>query len=239
MADGDAESGREDPDRRMRQGFELRPGQVSEELADLGDRVVVVVDGRPVESAWAFDSVLAPLPPAEVSLGFDGWEVETEGDVFDPATPTLMDFRTPQHGGLRFVYVLPVSARRALVEHTRFGSEAAPDADGVPRYLEDVLRAGSFIVLRREAGILSLQPRFPSPRSGRVVPIGNRGGLLKASTGYAYARIQRDSAAIARSLVRDGHPFDRPRTRARHRFLDATLLGLISNRPPCGGSGFR
>ena len=142
-----------------------------------------------------------------------------------------MDFRTPQHGGLRFVYVLPVSARRALVEHTRFGSEAAPDPDGVPRYLEDVLGAGSFIVLRREAGILPLQPRFPSPRSGRVVPIGNRGGLLKASTGYAYARIQRDSAAIARSLVRDGHPFDRPRTRARHRFLDATLLELIRTDP--------
>ncbi len=64
-----------------------------------------------------------------------------------------------------------------------------------------------------------------------MVPIGNRGGLLKASTGYAYARIQRDSAAIARSLVRDGHPFDRPKTRARHRFLDATLLELIRTDP--------
>ena len=41
----------------------------------------------------------------------------------------------------------------------------------------------------------------------RVLAIGARGGLVKASTGYAYQRIQRDSAAIAVSLVRRGHPF--------------------------------
>ena len=113
------ESGREDPDRPDAQGFELRPGQVGGAGRDLGDRVVVVVDGRPVESAWAFDSVLAPLPPAEGSLGFDGWEVDNlKGTSSIRADrPCLMDFRT--HGGLRFPERLLPASPRALVEHTR------------------------------------------------------------------------------------------------------------------------
>lgn len=41
-----------------------------------------------------------------------------------------------------------------------------------------------------------------------VVPIGARAGRVRASTGYGYDRIQWHSAAIARSLVRHGHPFD-------------------------------
>jgi lycopene beta-cyclase len=64
-----------------------------------------------------------------------------------------------------------------------------------------------------------------------VVAIGARAGLIKASTGYAYQRIQRDSAAIARSLVRHGHPYDLPRSRFRHRLMDALLLDVLNQEP--------
>jgi hypothetical protein len=37
--------------------------------------------------------------------------------------------------------------------------------------------------------------------------IGAAGGMVKAGTEYAFSRIQRDSADIAESLVRHGHPF--------------------------------
>ncbi len=37
--------------------------------------------------------------------------------------------------------------------------------------------------------------------------IGTRGGRMKASTGYAFLRIQHDPAAIVRSLELHGHPF--------------------------------
>ena len=51
------------------------------------------------------------------------------------------------------------------------------------------------------------------------------------STGYAYQRIQRDSAAIAASLHRHGHPHDRPHPRRRHRLLDAILLDVLDRDP--------
>jgi lycopene beta-cyclase len=143
-----------------------------------------------------------------------------------------MDFRTDQDGEIRFVYVLPSGPRRALVEHTRFGAGAPVDADGpLHDYLTGVTRVGAYRVLRREGGRLPLGPPVPRPAVGHVVPIGVPGGMLKASTGYAYARIQRDSAAIARSLLTAGHPFAPTGGHRRHAVLDAVLLDVLAAEP--------
>ncbi len=157
--------------------------------------------------------------------------------VFDPATPTLFDFRTPQGDGARFVYLLPDDPHRALVELTEFVPRGAqpptPAARGaaLAGYLRDVLRGGDHEILRTESAVLPLRAYPPARGSGRVLAIGAQGGLVKASTGYAYQRIQRDSAAIARSLAWRGHPFDIPPPRRRHRLLDAVLLDVLDRDP--------
>ncbi|HET9899881.1 MAG TPA: lycopene cyclase family protein [Actinomycetes bacterium] len=194
---------------------------------------VVRVDGRPVMARWVFDSVTAaPDSQARAWLAFTGWDVRTTEDRFDPAVATLMDFRTPQDGEARFVYVLPSAARRALVEHTRFGSGRPFDGEAALRsYLDDVVRAGPYDVIRREGGRLPLRSVSRPSHTGHVLPIGIRGGQLKASTGYAFTRIQRDSAAIARSLTECRHPFALPIPRRRHAFLDALLLDVLAAEP--------
>lgn len=214
-------------------GFRPLHGHV-ESVRDTPDGAEVVVDGRPVRARGAFDSVLDPpaatSPPAVLS--FTGWEVETDVDEFDPV-PVLLDFRIPQDGEARFVYVLPSGPRRVLVEHTRFAGDAdAVDTGGaLADYLERVVGVRSYRVVRREGGVLPLRVPTPRPGTGHVLPIGVRGGMLKTSTGYAYARIQQDSAAIASSLARHGHPFDLPQARRRHRFLDAVLLDVLVHEP--------
>jgi lycopene beta-cyclase len=212
--------------------FRLERGHV-DAVEDTGDGAVVHVEGRPVETEWAFDSVTPTAGPSPVAwLTFTGWEVQTAIDVFDPAVPTLMDFRTPQGGEVRFVYVLPSGPRRALVEHTRFGGRTPFDGDGaLGGYLRDVVRAGGIRVLRREGGHLPLRPPVHRRPRGHILPIGIPGGMLKASTGYAYSRIQRDSARIARSLDALGHPFSAPAGRRRHAFLDSVLLDVLAAEP--------
>ena len=73
-----------------------------------------------------------------------GWSRRTL-PTFDPNSATLMDFRVAQHGEVRFVYVLPLDARRALVEYTLFSpqllSSEAYDA-GLRGYLGEVLKLG-------------------------------------------------------------------------------------------------
>ncbi len=68
---------------------------------------------------------------------------------------------------------------------------------------------------------------FPRRLSQHVMAIGTRGGLVKPSSGYAFQRIQNDSAAIVESLISYGHPFQVPTTPARYRLFDTLLLQLM------------
>jgi lycopene beta-cyclase len=63
-----------------------------------------------------------------------------------------------------------------------------------------------------------------------VVAIGSGAGMLKASTGYAFGRIQRDSAALADSLSLTGIPA-RPAERQRFRRLDRIFLRAVASDP--------
>jgi lycopene beta-cyclase len=169
-------------------------------------------------------------------MAFTGWEVACPEPVFDQRTPTLFDFRGGC-GPAGFVYVLPYGPRRALVEATEFvprGRRPSPGdarAAAVSGYLRDVVGAGRYETLHTESAVLPLRIGTGPRGAGRVLTIGARGGLIKASTGYAYSRIQRDCAAIARSLTRHDHPHDRPPPSRRHRLLDAVLLEAIRRDP--------
>jgi lycopene beta-cyclase len=58
-----------------------------------------------------------------LNQSFIGWTIETEEDVFDEKTMTLMDFNRNQKDETRFIYVLPFSSRKALVEYTLFSEK--------------------------------------------------------------------------------------------------------------------
>jgi lycopene beta-cyclase len=222
-------------------GFEVRDGRV-ESVRDGAEVGEVVVDGTAVRAGWVFDSITRPPPgtAADARLAFTGWEIQSTRPVFEPQIPVLFDFRIRHAGGARFGYVLPDGSHRALVELTEFVPRHADPPTAAERghalgaYLRDVLDCPGYRVIRTESAVLPLRVRPPSRRRGRgrVLAIGARAGLVKASTGYAYQRIQRDSEAIARSLARYGHPFDLPVTRRRHRLLDAVLLELLDRDPP-------
>ncbi len=198
-----------------------------------------------VRACWVFDSAgvatTGAMPRAWAYLDVLGDHVTADSEAFDTATPTLMDFRTAQDDGLAFIYVLARSARTALVEHTRFavgrrpGDEPDDDATAARARaaLDDVEGALTAPVRHRpaESGRIPLATDPPTPPTAHVIPIGPPAGMVKASTGYAWTRIQRHSAALADSLVRTGHPFDVSPLRARHRALDALLLEVIRDEP--------
>jgi lycopene beta-cyclase len=216
------------------QGFTLEPGHV--EVTPDG---VALVDGRRVDASWVFDSVTHQPPgiDADARLAFTGWRIQAPAPVFDPDTPTLFDFRVPQGDGARFVYVLPDDATHALVELTEFVPRHAipPTADeriaALTQYTHRTLGIEHPTVLGTESAVVPLRV-YPPPRAyGRVVAIGARAGLVKASTGYAYERIQADSRAIAASLGQHGHPFATLAARRRYRLLDAVLLRVLDQDP--------
>ena len=196
-----------------------------------------------VNARWVFDSVgvdSSPTPRApEAHLDFLGLHVECLADVFDPGAVTLMDFRTDQSAGLSFMYVLPTSTRSALVERTTFvvaGAELPQAIDPrheahVRDYLESQLGACGYRITGREVGTIPLERRPPARPVGALIPIGARAGMVKASTGYGFERIQRHSAAIAACLARGRSPARAAPVHRWHRALDHALLRVIGDDP--------
>ncbi len=216
---------------------EFLQGQV-ERIQDGKDTASVCVDGECYRADWVFDSRFNPanLRPDStryhyLNLLFRGWEIETVQDVFDPEVMTLLDFRTPQKGDTRFFYILPFSPRQALVEYTLFtaGRSGRDESElALREYLQGTLGVQDYQVLRSESGLIPVtdQP-FPRRAGQRVMNIGTRAGRIKPTTGYAFTRIQQDSAAIVASLEAFGHPFAVPQDSARYQLYDTILLQIM------------
>lgn len=179
---------------------------------------------------------------------FEGWEIETQNDCFDPFNAKLMDFRTSQEFGFAFVYVLPFSEKRALIELTYFSEKlVAPSQypESIKKYLSDhydlelndetknnkTKSGGSYQILNTESGVIPMVD-LPFKNTDTVAKfnIGLQSGIAKASTGYAFSRIQRDVSEIATSLI-DGNPIKRSRSPFRFRYYDMLMLHIISEHP--------
>lgn len=197
--------------------------------------VVRVDDQFSYAGKWVFDSRFIPSEPGFDSTRcqyfrqhFQGWVIESEADVFDPQVPIFMDFRTSQQNALGFCYVLPFSRRQALVEHVQMGQAQAAQGPLLKAYIENVLGIGRYRVVSREGGT---NPLTNHPFARQIGPhqlsIGTRGGRVKPSSGYAFMRIQHDSAAVVRSLVESGHPFDLPADPRFYRLCDALMLRVM------------
>lgn len=161
----------------------------------------------------AFDS----RPPVGLSKSawvqrFQGFELETKTPMFDVNRATLMDFSVSTDadsaaGRVHFIYVLPLSDRRALVEDTWFApvDDACDDLDyqaQIGAYLKRRFGLEDYNILHREQGALPMDPELrPAKSSGRLIRIGAGGGMARASSGYAFFETQRACDAIAEKLA--------------------------------------
>ena len=213
-------------------------GEARRVSTDLGDHDVnLVFDGRP-----AVENMKPPRGSGEISLlqSFAGLVVESSEAAFDPETATLMDFGAGDSPELSFVYVLPFSRRRALVESTAFSGDAITRAEHgrrVENYLEKLV-AGAYTVKSRESGCIPMTTRkFPRTLDERHVMIGAAGGATRPSSGYAFVHILRQSENIANSLMRGGQTFRRPIPR-KYEILDAVFLDALEYSPALARESF-
>lgn len=198
-----------------------------------GSRSRVWASGQSYTGKWVFDSrfrIAKLRTDCEdyrlLRQHFKGWIIETPDDRFDPEIVTFLDFRTPQKGEPRFFYVLPFSGTQALVEcvflsHADYGP-------ALEEYIHSNLGVQEFRILAQEGGVNPLTDFDFARRLGpRVMAIGTAGGRVKPTSGYAFTRIQKDSAAIVQSLVQNCHPFGVPANPGFFRLCDAIILKIM------------
>jgi lycopene beta-cyclase len=212
-----------------------------EAIEDGAESARVIVNREGVTGSWVFDSTQRARTFEDdgryhqMKLHFKGWEIETPHPAFDPSAATFLDFRTPQKGATRFFYVLPFDERHALVEYTLFSNMPLLPREyeqAMQHYLRAVLRIAVYQITRQESGVIPItdQP-YLRRLGGRVMSIGMRGGRIKPSTGFAFMRVQSDSAAIVQSLLHYEQPFEVPADSARYRLYDSMLLDIMEREP--------
>lgn len=159
----------------------------------------VVIDARGSERDARGGRGYQKFVGLELALADDGpWEL-----------PVVMDASVEQSEGFRFVYVLPFSRRRVLVEDTVYSDDALVDADAYSRRVAAYVEAnGARVdrVLRREIGVLPLplddEKRADEERGGPLA-IGYRGGFFHGVTGYSLAEAARVARTVAHTRTRE------------------------------------
>ncbi|MGI4824528.1 MAG: lycopene cyclase family protein [Janthinobacterium lividum] len=233
----------------VHQALAARPAQftvVRQEVSSLENTPSGVrartTDGQEFTARYAFDS----RPPAMerqpekyhyLLQHFVGWEIETDHDVFNPEVVEFMDFRGEQHHEARFIYVLPFSPRKALVEYTLFSAEVLAKSDyeeHIRAHLQQKLglTAGQYRLVAEEVGAIPMTDHpLPARVGERIINLGTRAGRAKPSTGYAFQRIQAQSARLVAALATTGQPpHDPAGDQWQFRLFDTLLLDIMQRR---------
>lgn len=194
-------------------------------------------------------NIIDTRPPKAVVSGgstlwqsFYGLEIECKVAIFDALTLDLMNFLDPDPRHVPFVYVLPVTPTRALIELTVFGAQPLGRNDlGEQLYtaVAKLVNGAAYKTLRSEHGILPMGLNdSPLPSHNSYVRVGVMAGSARPSTGYSFQRIQLWAHECAFSLVRHRRPTPHRPDPLPLRLMDQIFLEGLRADPIRGGAIF-
>jgi lycopene beta-cyclase len=185
-----------------------------------------VFDSR-VESNDSDQSILKQV--------FIGIRIKVSEPLFDPKKWGLMDFETRSSNGFDFIYTLPFSTHEALIEYTAYTTEERSEEEllkELQEFLNQKYGSIAYDIQFQESGKIPMSTRnFFSSVSPRHIPIGTAAGWTKPSTGYTFAPIQENCAAIVASLERGELTSLHFPRKSRFVFYDNILLTIAHRWP--------
>jgi lycopene beta-cyclase len=172
---------------------------------------------------------------------FKGWLIETEDSSFNPKQFTMMDFRPANNRHTAFMYVLPYSEKRAMVEYTLFTQELLPDdlyEKRLRAYIRDEIGVEHYSIQDTEQGVIPMTDYHVQRDSKkRIIKIGAAGGWIKPSSGYSFRASEKKADRIVLNL-KNGLPPQHKLISAKHRFYDRVLLHILCEKNHLGPTLF-
>jgi len=225
--------------------FEIIYGEVQSISSD-NSGATLFLNNEAIQCRYIFNSIVFKKPP--ISNGqfyllqhFKGWMIRSASSFFNVDQATLMDFRPLQDHGTSFVYVMPFSPTEALVEYTMFTTALLKEEEyenELKNYIRDFLGITEFEIVEKEFGIIPMTNFRFSRKNGNILNIGTAGGKTKASSGYTFRFIQKDTADILRSLEQNNHPFSSAGYSGRFNWYDSVLLNILTHKSVPGDEVF-
>ena len=160
---------------------------------------------------------------------FIGWTIETKSESFDDNKITFMDFSVDQKDEIRFMYILPFSKNKALVEYTLFSKEIIADNEyekEIKSYLKKNNIQG-YTIKEKEKGMIPMTcyPFFEN-NTDTYFQIGTAGGWSKPSTGYTIKNSIKKIDVIVESL-KQNKPLSKIRFKNRFWYYDLLFLDVL------------
>lgn len=191
-------------------GFEIALGERVAKVSESSHGCVVETSRRELRADFVFDArglTAEMVGASHVVQRFAGRRIVTRHDAFEPNVATLMDVQRDTSDGFHFYYILPFTAREALVENTYFArapiAAARIDAE-LDAYVARRFGAEIGAATYREIGAIPMNAaRTSVARTRRIVPIGLRGGCARPGSGYTFHRVAIQTAAIADAFASD------------------------------------
>jgi len=214
-------------------------------LEEQKDGVHIIGEENNYSTRHVFDSRLpenfSPENSINILQHFKGWFIETENEVFDPDQFCMMDYNHTKTPETAFMYILPFSKTKALVEYTYFTPNLVDEETyerELESYLKNVLKISSYTIEEVERGIIPMTTYpFHSNSSDKITKIGTSGGWVKPSTGYSFKNAERFSLKIIDNIKSNRKP-DYHMFRKRYKHYDKMFLYVLSEHNTYGKTLF-
>ena len=194
----------------------------------------IIADGR----TFTFDAVIDAAFDVRNSQSmmwqsFAGVWISTESAHFDPTVALLMDLKeSSTEAPVGFLYILPISTRTALVEHTTFSPTPMHKSYHIDRCFEWIREnvQGGMQIGETEAGRIPMGLYTSTPHQ---LAVGSGAGVIRPATGYAFARAQEHAQQVARSIL-SLNPAPAPHYPIWLSTADSLFLRALLNTPERG-----
>ena len=198
--------------------------------------VEILTNVNSYQSKYFFSSVLidnnykSSLKYPLLNQHFIGWFVETKDSFFDSEKATFMDFSVDQKQNTRFMYVLPFSKNKALLEYTLFSKDLLAEEEyehEIELYMSK-MGITDYSILKKEQGNIPMTVYpFWKDNEKRVLFIGTAGGWTKASTGYTFKNSIKKAEEVVSFLKKGNVDFKNFYKWNKFNFYDSLFVDVL------------
>ena len=174
-------------------------------VSELAPEGITLADGTRIAAVGVIDARGPDGPMPGIELAWQKFVgVEYDAPRHGLSAPIIMDATVDQAEGYRFVYSLPFSRDRLLVEDTYYTEGAALDTAALCDRIADYVAAQGWIgkPVRQETGVLPIllggNPAAFWPAADPIARLGLKGGFFHPTTSYSLPQAATNAIALAR-----------------------------------------
>jgi lycopene beta-cyclase len=163
---------------------------------------------------------------------FKGYFIDAVSDVFNEKKLVMMDYRLKDGDQTTFMYVLPFSKRKALIEFTYFTEQLVKESvydTYIKTYIKDYLHVDEYQIIETETGHIPMSTfNFEKFNTAKITKIGTGGGWVKASTGYSFKHTEKKVTQIVSNIKLNKTPSFKL-FKKKYKFYDKVFLKVLKD----------